>query len=143
MNDVFSKKKRSEIMSKIRKTNSKPEMLVRKFLFKNGFRFRIHYKKLLGNPDIVLPKYKTVVFVNGCFWHAHKNCKYNKMPKTNADYWIPKIQGNVERDKKNHEYLEKEGWNILTVWECDLEKPKQIRTLNKLQLNLIRIGDNI
>lgn len=143
MNDAFSKKKRSEIMSKIRKTNSKPEMLVRKFLFKNGFRFRIHSKKLLGNPDIVLPKYKTIVFVNGCFWHAHKNCKYNRMPKTNTAYWIPKIQGNVKRDKKNHKYLRKEGWNVLTVWECDLEKSKQTRTLNNLQLNLTKFVDKV
>ncbi len=129
-------------MSKIRKTNTKPEMLVRKFLFNNGFRFHIHDKKLHGNPDIVLPKYKTIVFVNGCFWHAHKNCKYNETPKTNTNYWIPKLQGNVERDKKNYKYLRKEGWRVFIIWECDLEKPRQLRTLNRLQLNLIKLEDN-
>ncbi len=137
MKDVFTKEKRSEVMSKIRKTNTKPELLVRSFLFKNGLRFKIHKKNLSGNPDIVLPKYKTVVFVNGCFWHAHKNCKYNKMPKSNTNYWIPKILRNVERDKINEKLLSKLDWKVLTVWECELEKTKQENTLGKLLNKII------
>lgn len=140
MKDVFTKKKRSEVMSKIRKTNTKPELLVRSFLFKQGFRFRIYNKNLSGNPDIVLPKYKTVIFVNGCFWHAHKNCEYNKMPKSNMDYWIPKILKNVERDKRNKRELKKLKWQVLTVWECELEKLKQKKTLEKLHQKLLTIG---
>jgi DNA mismatch endonuclease (patch repair protein) len=124
-------------MSRIRKTNTKPEIIVRRFLFKNGFRFRIHVKSLIGNPDIVLAKHKKVIFVNGCFWHAHESCKYNKMPKTREEYWIPKIMRTVERDKKNKIELERLGWEIITVWECDLENAKQNVTLENL-LNLLQ-----
>ena len=119
-------------MSKIRKTNTKPEILVRRFLFSRGLRFRIHNKNLIGNPDIILAKFKTIVFVNGCFWHAHKNCKYNKPPKSNTDYWIPKILKNVERDKRNKRELKKLNWNVLTIWECQLGKIKQESTLENL-----------
>ncbi|MCW5909537.1 MAG: DNA mismatch endonuclease Vsr [Cyclobacteriaceae bacterium] len=132
MKDKFSKEKRSDIMSKIRKTDTKPELLVRKYLFSKGLRFRIYNKKLIGNPDIVLSKHKTVVFVNGCFWHAHKNCKLNRMPKSNTDYWIPKILKNVERDKRNKKELKKLGWNIFTIWECELRGKKREKTLTKL-----------
>ncbi|WP_143883536.1 very short patch repair endonuclease [Chryseobacterium binzhouense] len=132
MKDKFSKEKRSEIMSKIKKTNTKPEMIVRKFLFSQGLRYRIHNKKLIGNPDIVLPKYKTIIFVNGCFWHAHNNCKLNRMPKSNTDYWIPKILRNVERDEINRVELEKLGWNVITVWECELGVKKREDTLIEL-----------
>lgn len=132
MKDKFSKEKRSEIMSKIKKANTKPEMIVRKFLFSQGLRYRIHNKKLIGNPDIVLPKYKTIVFVNGCFWHAHNNCKLNRMPKSNTDYWIPKILRNVERDETNRVELEKLGWNVITVWECELGVKKREDTLIEL-----------
>src|SRR3982751_2984727 len=92
MADVYSQEVRSHVMSKIRKKDTKPEIIVRRFLFKNGFRFRIHVSDIIGNPDIVLPKYKTVVFVNGCFWHAHENCRYNRMPKSRPEYWGPKIK---------------------------------------------------
>lgn len=132
MKDKFSKEKRSEIMSKIKKTNTKPEMIVRKFLFSQGLRYRIHNKKLIGNPDIVLPKYKTIIFVNGCFWHAHNNCKLNRMPKSNTDYWIPKILRNVERDETNRVELEKLGWNVITVWECELGVKKREDVLIEL-----------
>ena len=111
-------------MSKIRKKDTKPEMLVRSFLFKNGLRFRVHVRSLPGNPDIVLPKYRTIIFVNGCFWHSHENCRLNRMPKSRQDYWIPKISKTVERDKCNIAELSKLGWNIVTVWECNLEKNK-------------------
>lgn len=130
-------KTRSYIMSKIRKTNTKPEITVRRFLFNEGFRFRIHVKELVGNPDIVLPKYKKIIFVNGCFWHAHEGCRYNKPPKSRQDYWIPKIMRTVERDKRNKTELEKLGWDIITVWECELDKPKHEATLKKLS-NLLQ-----
>lgn len=100
MADVHSKKVRSYNMSQIKGKNTKPEMLVRKYLFSEGFRYRLHDKKLLGKPDIVLPKYKTVIFVNGCFWHGHKNCKYFVIPKTRTEFWVSKIQTNIANDKK-------------------------------------------
>lgn len=134
MADVFEPEVRSYIMSRIRKTDTKPEIAVRKHLFKNGFRYRIHYRKLLGNPDIVLPKYKLVIFVNGCFWHAHAGCKYNKLPKSNKDYWIPKIKRNVERDKKNKKELNILGWRVMTIWECETEKVN----FEKIMCNLIK-----
>jgi DNA mismatch endonuclease (patch repair protein) len=137
MGDIFSRKKRSEIMSRIRKTNTKPELSVRQFLFSQGLRYRLYNKSLPGNPDIVLTKFKTLIFVNGCFWHAHKNCKYNKLPKSNTSYWTPKILGNVERDVRNKKELKRLGWKVLTVWECELEKTKVKRTLEKLYQSLI------
>ena len=118
-------------MSQIKKTNTKPELRLRSYLFKNGFRFRLYNKRLPGNPDIVLPKYKTIIFVNGCFWHAHKNCKYNKMPKSNTTYWVPKILRNVERDCSNKKELKKLGWNVLTIWECEAENKKLEKTTER------------
>lgn len=132
MADVFKPEVRSYTMSKIRKTNTKPEIVVRSFLFKNGFRFRIHVRKLPGNPDIVLPKYKTIIFVNGCFWHAHKGCKLNRMPKSNKEYWIPKIERNAARDLINKKELKKIGWRIITIWECELKNSKREKTLLRL-----------
>jgi DNA mismatch endonuclease (patch repair protein) len=120
MPDKFSQEIRSKVMARIRKTNSKPEVIVRKILFENGFRFRKNVRSLPGCPDIVLPKYKTVILVNGCFWHAHENCKYNKMPKSNKSYWVPKINRNVERDIINQRKLRKLGWNVLVLWECKI-----------------------
>ena len=108
-------------MSRIRSTNSKPEEIVRKYLFSKGFRYRKNVKKLPGCPDIVLPKYKTVIFVNGCFWHKH-DCPRFVWPSSNQDYWIPKIQRNIERDRLNAAELQKKGWHIITVWECELKK---------------------
>jgi DNA mismatch endonuclease, patch repair protein len=132
MTDVFEPEARSYIMSKIKKTDTKPEIKVRKYLFKNGFRFRLHDKHIMGNPDIVLKKYKTVIFVNGCFWHAHKGCKLNKPPKSNLNYWLPKIKKNVERDKNNQIVLTVQGWKVLTVWECELESRSLDVTLENL-----------
>ena len=108
-------------MSHIRSTNSKPEEIVRKYLFSQGFRYRKNVKKLPGCPDIVLPKYRTVVFVNGCFWHKH-DCPRFVWPSSNKDYWEPKILRNVERDKKNTELLIANGWKVIVVWECELKK---------------------
>ena len=119
-------------MSQIKGKNTKPEMLVRKFLHANGFRYRLHVKDLPGKPDIVLPKYKTLIFVHGCFWHGHKNCRYYVVPKTKTEWWLNKINGNIANDKKAEQALLNEGWKIITLWECDL-KPKQIRnTLSSL-----------
>ncbi len=132
MTDIFSKQKRSEIMSKISSKDTRPEILVRKYLFANGFRYRKNVKKLPGKPDIVLPKYKTVIFVHGCFWHGH-NCKAGKLPETRKEFWEEKIKGNVERDKKNNSELEKLGWNIITIWQCELKNNKnRTKTLEKL-----------
>lgn len=128
----MNKETRSYTMSRITKRDTKPELLVRKYLFKNGFRYRLYNRNLPGNPDIVLPKYKTIIFVNGCFWHAHTGCKLNRLPKSRLEYWIPKIMGNVARDKINAKTLKKEGWRVITIWECNLRKTKLIRTLENL-----------
>lgn len=108
-------------MSRIRSTNTKPEILVRKYLFAQGFRFRKNDKRLPGCPDIVLPKYKTVIFVNGCFWHKHE-CARFVWPASNTDYWYAKIMKNVERDAENYQRLEADGWKVAVVWECQLKK---------------------
>ena len=121
MADNHTKEQRSYNMSKIRSTNSAPEEKGRKYLFAKGFRYRKNVKSLPGCPDIVLPKYKTVVFVNGCFWHMH-GCPRFVWPSSNKEYWEPKIRRNVERDKINIELLQKEGWRVLIVWECELKK---------------------
>ena len=118
--DIWDKKKRSDCMSKIRSKDTKPELALRKALFARGFRFRVNYKLLPGKPDIVLPKYKTVVFLHGCFWHKHEGCKYANTPKTNTKFWVDKITSNVERDKVNEEKLMALGWNVVTVWECEI-----------------------
>lgn len=121
----ISTKHRSENMSRIRSVNSKPEVIVRSLLHRLGYRFRKNVKTLPGKPDIVLKKYKTVIFVHGCFWHRHKGCHRSNLPKSNQDYWEPKLSGNVKRDAAHLKALKKLGWNVLVVWECevkDLEK---------------------
>lgn len=120
MADNHSKEIRSKNMSHIRSTNTKPEAKVRKYLFARGFRYRKNVKALPGCPDIVLPKYKTVIFVNGCFWHKH-DCPRFVMPSSNQDYWIPKINANKERDERNQKCLREKGWNVIVVWECELK----------------------
>lgn len=121
MADNHTKEVRSMNMSHIRSTNSKPEEIVRKYLFSKGLRYRKNVKSLPGKPDIVLPKYKTAVFVNGCFWHHH-DCGRFVWPSSNEEYWRKKIDGNVERDKKNRDALEKMGWRVITIWECELKR---------------------
>ncbi|AMO67334.1 MULTISPECIES: very short patch repair endonuclease [Spongiibacteraceae] len=120
MTDVVSPKKRSEMMSGIRGKNTKPELIVRQELHRRGFRYRLHHKGLPGKPDLVFPKYKTVIFVNGCFWHGH-NCKLFKWPKSNPQFWKEKISGNQVRDEKQRKALEEGGWQVITVWECSLK----------------------
>jgi len=134
MSDVFTKEKRSEVMSKIRATNTKPELIVRHFLFSQGFRYRIHQKDLAGNPDIVLKKHNTLIFVNGCFWHGHtsQNCKISRIPKSNSVFWETKIDNNKKRDAKNRRILKKQGWNLITIWECKLNGKNRENTLNTI-----------
>src|SRR5690606_4842738 len=115
MADVHSKEVRSYNMSQVKGKDTKPELLVRRFLFSNGLRYRLYDKKLSGKPDIVLPKYKTVIFIHGCFWHGHENCKYSALPKTRTQFWSDKIEGNKQRDKNNIEQLINKGWNVLIV----------------------------
>ena len=142
MADNHSKEVRSMNMSHIRSKNSKPEELVRKYLFSKGFRYRKNVKTLPGCPDIVLPKYKTVIFANGCFWHKH-DCPRFVWPSTNEEYWRPKIMGNVERDKRNLAELQQLGWTVLTVWECELKKKVIDATLDQLEKRLCKIGSEI
>lgn len=129
--DNHSPKDRSYNMSRIRSVNTKPEEIVRKFLFKEGFRYRKNVNKLPGSPDIVLAKYKTVIFVNGCFWHKH-DCPKFVWPKTNINYWSSKILKNVERDKINYQKLQELGWNVIIVWECELNSSVRQKTLNNI-----------
>ena len=125
-------------MSRIRGKDTKPEILVRQYLFSEGFRFRKNDKRYPGHPDIVLPKYRTMVFVNGCFWHGHEGCKYYTVPKSNTEFWVSKIKRNQERDRSDREELEKNGWNVITVWECQLEKKVREETLKELALRIER-----
>ena len=132
MADVHSKEVRSFNMSRIRSKDTKPEMIVRKFLHAKGFRYRLHVKNLPGKPDIVLPKYKTVIFIHGCFFHGHKDCKYFVVPKTRTEWWLNKINGNIANDAKAFTALQDLGWKVLEVWECEL-KPK---TVHETLINL-------
>ncbi len=127
--DIWDKEGRSKMMSKIRSTNTKPEIKLRKFLFSQGFRYRINDKKLPGKPDIVLSKYKTVIFVHGCFWHGHEGCRRSHIPKSNEQYWITKIAGNLTRDKAHTQALKDLGWNVLVVWECEINNKTKFEVL--------------
>ena len=132
MADVHTPEQRSYNMSQIRGKNTKPEELVRKYLFSQGFRYRKNDPRLPGKPDIVLPKYKTVIFVNGCFWHGHEGCRYFVWPKNNVEFWKNKISGNIYRDQKNYNFLAELGWKVLIVWECELKKAVFETTMSQL-----------
>lgn len=132
MADVHSKATRSYNMSRIRSANTRPELLVRKFLHAHGYRYKLHDKGLPGKPDIVLPKYRTVIFIHGCFWHGHANCKYYKVPQTRTQWWLNKIYTNKANDAKAVKALKKEGWHIITIWECRLKPAKADKTLTTL-----------
>lgn len=136
MADIKSKESRSYNMSQIKGTNTKPEMLVRKYLFAQGFRYRKNDKRLPGSPDIVLPKYKTVIFVNGCFWHGHTGCRYFVWPQNNADFWKGKLQRNIDRDHENCILLRSLGWNVITIWECELKAANRQKTLEDLVIKV-------
>lgn len=127
MADKISKEKRSENMSKIKSKDTSIEIMVRKWLFSRGFRYRKNDKRLPGKPDVVLPKYRTVVFVQGCFWHGHGICNYSHIPKSNVEFWEEKINRNKERDRKNYDMLKNLGWKVITVWECELKKSREER----------------
>ena len=134
MADVHSKEVRSFNMSRIRSKDTKPEMIVRKFLHGQGFRYRLHVKNLPGKPDLVLPKYKTVIFIHGCFFHGHKDCKYFVVPKTRTEWWVNKINGNIANDAKAFDALQKLGWKVLEIWECELKPKTFAETINRFPL---------
>jgi len=121
MPDIYSREKRSQVMARIKSSGTKPEAIVRKAIFKLGYRFRKNDARLPGKPDIVLPKYKVVVFVNGCFWHRHEGCRYDRMPKSNTTYWARKFDRNLQRDREIVCELEKLGWHVYVIWECQIE----------------------
>ena len=137
--DNRSKESRSKNMSRIPSKNTKPEETVRKYLFNQGFRYRKNVSSLPGKPDIVLPKYKTVVFVNGCFWHGHPRCRYFVIPKTNTTFWKNKIERNRQRDIEEQRQLAAMGWHCITIWECQLKPAVRQQTLESLALTLHRI----
>lgn len=130
--DVHSKETRSYNMSRIRSKNTKPEEIVRKHLFSLGFRYRKNDKRYPGTPDIVLPKYKTVIFINGCFWHGHSGCKYFVVPKSNTEFWQNKIAANIARDDEKIAQLLRMNWKVITVWECELKPKQRTETLTRL-----------
>src|SRR5260370_12827409 len=122
MTDVFNKAKRSWVMSRVRGRDSTPERIVRSYLLRGGFRFRLHVSGLPGKPDIVLAKYRTVIFVNGCFWHHHPRCRQAVYPKNRSRFWRAKIDGTVARDKRAMRTLRSLGWHVITIWECEIER---------------------
>ncbi|MDT3698369.1 MAG: DNA mismatch endonuclease Vsr [Thermincola sp.] len=138
MADTHSKETRSYNMSHIRSRNTQPEIMVRKFLFSKGLRFRKNDKRYPGHPDILLPKYRAVVFINGCFWHCHEGCSDFVLPKSNQDYWEPKLRKNRKRDEENYAALRKDGWNVFIVWECELKKAARDERLEQLYLQIIK-----
>jgi len=127
MTDTRTKEKRSEIMSKVRSKNTTPELVVRRLIFGMGYRYRLHDKRLPGKPDLVFSRRRKAVFVNGCFWHGHENCRYGKLPKSRLDFWKPKIDRNRQRDVENLRRLEDEGWSVLTVWQCEVKDQEKLR----------------
>ena len=136
MADVLTSEQRRKCMSRIRSKNTKPEIIIRKFLFAHGFRFRINVKRLPGTPDIVLRKYQTVIFVNGCFWHGHEGCRYFRLPKSNVDFWKNKIDRNKERDLRERIKLRDMGWHVIQFWECQLKPSVRNENLNGLLFTL-------
>lgn len=136
MTDRLTKAQRSDNMSRIRGKNTKPEIIVRSLIHRLGLRFRLHTSGLPGRPDVVLRRHETVVFVHGCFWHRHRNCKDAGIPKTRTEWWREKLEGNAKRDRKNARSLKRNGWRVITVWECETGKPDRLKSrLEKLLLN--------
>ena len=135
MSDNRTQVQRSYNMGRIRSKNTRPELVVRKFLFSAGFRYRLHVSSLPGTPDIVLKQYRTAIFVNGCFWHGHTSCRFAKTPATNRDFWVEKIRRNKVRDRKSRRTLQKLGWDVYTIWECNLGSAK---TLDRLILQITK-----
>ena len=132
MADVHNKATRSYNMSRVKGKDTRPELLVRRFLFAHGFRYRINVTSLPGKPDIVLPRYKKVIFINGCFWHGHRGCRYFVLPKTRTEWWLQKIKATAERDRQAAIQLQVAGWKVITIWECELKPLNRETYLNKL-----------
>jgi DNA mismatch endonuclease (patch repair protein) len=141
MADVHDRETRSYNMSRIKGKNTTPEILVRKFLFAKGFRYRIHDRRLPGKPDIVLPKYHAVINIHGCFWHGHKGCRYFVVPKTRPEWWLAKISRTKELDKRNASSLKKESWKVINIFECQLLPGRRDKTLKKT-LEILRLGNS-
>ena len=139
MTDIQIPQQRHDTMAAIHGKNTKPEMIVRHGLWKRGFRYRLNHRRLPGHPDLVLRKYKTCIFINGCFWHGHEGCKYYTTPKTNTEFWVNKVQRNKERDGRVKHQLNAMGWNCITVWECELKPAKREATLESLAYTLNEI----
>lgn len=137
--DKLSPQQRYKNMSAIHAKDTKPEMVVRKYLWKRGFRYRLSHKRLPGRPDVVLTKYKTCIFINGCYWHGHEGCMYYTIPKTNTEFWVKKIKRNQERDLEVMHQLKAMGWNCITIWECELKSAKREATLESLAFTLNEI----
>ncbi|HZW78174.1 MAG TPA: DNA mismatch endonuclease Vsr [Flavobacteriaceae bacterium] len=142
MADVHDKATRSYNMSRIKGTDTKPEMLVRKYLHAHGIRYRLHNKNLPGKPDLTLAKYHTVIFVNGCFWHGHKGCKYFVLPKTRTEWWQDKIEETIKRDIKAMKDLKESGWNSIVIWECELKPEKRNTTLENILFTITKEAKN-
>ena len=141
MPDRFTEEQRHYCMSQIRNKNTKPELKLRQALWRLGFRYRVNDKRLPGTPDIVLPKYRTVIFIHGCFWHGHKDCKFYTVPKTNTEFWTVKVARNRERDQEVWRQLEAKGWSVIIVWECQLKKAALDETIGLVQAEILRNGE--
>ena len=137
MADKMTPEQRSKCMAAVKSKNTKPELIVRKFLFSKGLRYRIHKSSLPGKPDIVLPKYKTVIFINGCFWHGHDGCRNFRMPKSNIVFWQNKILSNKNRDLINEKKLNDMGWNVIRIWECEITHKDNVNSTLENVYNLI------
>lgn len=141
MSDRLTPEQRHLNMAAIHSSSTKPELKLRRALWSLGFRYRVNEKRLPGKPDIVLPKYRTVVFIHGCFWHGHKDCKYYTVPKTNTDFWTTKVAKNQQRDQEVWRQLEAKGWYVIIVWECELKKYRFEDTVNSVAAEIIRNGN--
>lgn len=141
MPDRFTDEQRHYCMSQIRNKNTTPELKLRHALWRLGFRYRVNDKHLPGTPDIVLPKYRTVIFIHGCFWHGHKDCKFYTVPKTNTEFWTAKVARNQERDQEVWRQLEAKGWYVIIVWECQLKKAALEETIGRVQAEILRNGE--
>ena len=141
MPDRLTPQQRHHIMSSIRASSTKPELKLRRALWRRGYRYRINDRRFAGTPDIVLPKYRTAIFVHGCFWHGHKGCKYYTIPQTNTSFWVDKIERNRERDQKAWRMLEAKGWKVIIVWECQLKKDNFLETVFRVSQEIVRNGE--
>lgn len=138
MADVMTPEQRSRCMAAVKGKDTKPEMMVRKFLFSKGLRYRVNNRKFPGSPDIVLKKYKTIVFIDGCFWHGHEGCKYYRLPKTNEEFWSHKINASIARDNANTKNLKLAGWRVIRIWECEIKtKAQREETLEALYRQIV------